>query len=150
MSKGIINNNPLNIRKVAGTRWKGEKTLSNSPFKGENHNGFVHFESVAWGIRAACCLLRTYRDKYHLCCIRDIINRWAPPSENNTEQYIRNVCIWTGFGGLQRLTENDWPQLLQAMARQETGIEISREEIMKGIELYKVKSAQRLKGAPWL
>ena len=135
MEKGIRNNNPLNIRR-GKQLWKGE-TPSDSPSKGSGEGAFCKFSSMEWGLRAAFCLLRTYRDKYHLCCIADIIRRWAPPSENDTETYIRNVCSWTGFGGHQRLTENDWPRLLQAMARMETGIEISRLEIQKGFELFK-------------
>jgi hypothetical protein len=27
--------------------------------------------------------------------IAQAINHWAPPVENNTAQYIRNVCAWT-------------------------------------------------------
>jgi hypothetical protein len=92
---------------------------------------------MEWGIRAAFCLLRTYERKYHLNCIADIISRWAPPSENQTAQYILNVCRWTGLGGKQRLTESDWPALVRAMARQECGICLSETQIQKGYELFK-------------
>ena len=127
---GIRNNNPLNIRRVAGTTWKGQRVE-------QTDKAFVQFESIEWGIRAAFCLLRTYATKYHLNCIADIIMRWAPPSENETGQYIRNVCRWTGLGGMQRLTEADWPALVRAMARQETGICLSETQINKGFELYR-------------
>ena len=127
---GERNNNPLNIRRVAGTHWKGQR-------KEQTDKGFVQFESMEWGIRAAFVLLRTYSIKCHANCVRDIIQRWAPPTENNTERYIRNVCLWTGFGGLQRLTEEDWPKLVRAMARQEIGVELSEDVIQKGFRLYK-------------
>ena len=91
---------------------------------------------MEWGLRAAFCLLRTYRDKYKLNCIADIIMRWAPPSENRTAQYIRNVCRRTGFGGMQRLTESDWPTLVKAMARQETGVELPDEQLQRAFDLY--------------
>ena len=126
---GIRNNNPLNIRCVAGTKWRGQRAE-------QTDREFVQFDSLEWGIRAAFCLLRTYRDKYRLNCIADIITRWAPPSENHTAQYICNVCRWTGFGGMQRLTVADWPSLIKAMARQECGICLSEEQIQKGYELY--------------
>jgi len=29
--------------------------------------------------------------------IRQAINRFAPPSENDTEKYVTNVCAWTGL-----------------------------------------------------
>ena len=132
---GIRYNNPLNIR-LSKTRWQGQ--IPPSPLgEGRGEASFCKFISLEWGIRAAFCLLRTYATKYHLNCIADIIMRWAPPSENHTAQYIRNVCRWTGFGGMQRLTESDWPTLVRAMARQECGICLSETQIQKGFELYR-------------
>ena len=130
MTRGLRNCNPLNIRRVAGTRWKGQ-----SSFQGDKD--FVQFERMEWGIRAAFVLLRTYSIKYKANCIQDIISRWAPPSENDTEKYIKNVCLWSGLGGLQRLTEEDWPKLVLAMARQECGALLSEEIINRGYKLYK-------------
>ena len=129
-SRGLRNCNPLNIRRVAGTTWKVQRDE-------QTDNAFVQFESIEWGIRAAFVLLRTYSTKYHANCIRDIISRWAPPTENDTERYIRNVCFWSGLGGLQRLTEQDWPKLVRAMARQECGEVLSEETINRGFELFK-------------
>lgn len=130
MTRGLRNCNPLNIRRVAGTSWKGQRVT-------QTDNAFVQFETIEWGLRAAFVLLRTYSIKYHANCIQDIIQRWAPPTENNTERYIKNVCFWTGFGGLQRLTEKDWPQLVRAMARQECGALLDEEIIQRGFELFK-------------
>ena len=129
---GIRNNNPLNIRR-SKTLWKGESPLPAPPL-GEC---FCKFESVEWGLRAAFCLLRTYANKYRLCCVRDIINRWAPPTENDTTSYIRHVCQLTGFGGNQRLTEKDWTRLVKAMARMECGVDIDDETIAKAFLLYR-------------
>ena len=132
---GIRNNNPLNIRR-GKSRWQGEAL----PQRGSGEGAFVQFSSMEWGIRAAFVLLRTYSIKYKANCIQDIVTRWAPPSENNTEAYIKNVCLWTGFGGLQRLTEEDWPALVRAMARQECGAVLEEEIINRGYELYKNRS----------
>ena len=130
MTRGELNCNPLNIRRVAGTTWRGQRDE-------QTDHAFVQFRTIEFGLRAAFVLLRTYSTKYHANCIRDIISRWAPPSENNTEKYIKNVCLWTGLGGLQRLTEEDWPKLVRAMARQECGEVLSEETINRGFELFK-------------
>ena len=135
MTRGLRNNNPLNIRRVAGQRWKGE--ILPSIQGGDGGGSFVRFESIEYGIRAAFVLLRTYSIKYKANCIQDIISRWAPPSENDTEKYIKNVCLWSGLGGLQRLTEEDWPKLVLAMARQECGALLSEDVVQKGFQLYR-------------
>jgi len=160
---GIRNNNPLNIRR-SKTLWKGEipplpiegatgvfrETTecgfdptkgSESPFAtgSAGRGSFCAFQSMEWGLRAAFCLLRTYANKYRLCCVRDIIGRWAPPTENATNSYIRHVCQLTGFGGNQRLTEKDWPKLVKAMARMECGVDLEDDIIQKGFQLYRQK-----------
>ena len=134
IARGIRNNNPLNIRR-GKSRWQGEIS---SP-RGEDGRGlsFVQFESLEYGIRAAFVLLRTYREKYKAVCIEDIITRWAPPTENDTRKYISDLCKLTGFGGKERLTENEWPRLVQAMARIECGVTLSEDVIQKGFRLYR-------------
>ncbi len=134
MTRGLRNCNPLNIRRVAGTKWKGQSAE-------QTDKEFVVFEEHAWGIRAACCILRTYRDKYHAVCIEDIITRWAPPTENDTRKYICDCCRLTGFGGKERLTESSWPALVRAMAFIESGILLSQEIINQGYKLYKNTNA---------
>ena len=158
---GLRNNNPLNIRYVPGTRWQGslpqegrlesleeQVNAAPAPQRGASSHlrrrkegvSFVRFSSMEFGLRAAYKILDTYRRKYHANCIRDIITRWAPPSENDTEQYIRNVCKWTGYGGNERLTEAQWPALVRAMARQECGVELSNALINKAFEMFKGKT----------
>ncbi len=130
MTRGLRNNNPLNIRRVAGTSWKGQRAT-------QTDKAFVQFETIEWGLRAAYCILRTYRNKYKAVCIEDIITRWAPPTENDTRRYICDCCRLTGFGGKERLAEKDWPQLVKAMARIECGAILSEEIINRGYELFK-------------
>ena len=171
MTRGLRNNNPLNIRKVPGTHWRGEvlppkgatgvfrgaTECGSGPTKGsdypvatEDREGagdreFVQFSSVEYGIRAAFCILNTYRRKYKAVCIEDIINRWAPPSENATSEYIRTVCRLTGFGGKERLEESQLPALVCAMAFVECGAHISKETILKGYNLFKEIQNSKLK-----
>lgn len=130
MTRGLRNNNPLNIRRVAGTSWKGQRAT-------QTNKAFVQFETIEWGLRAAYCILRTYRNKYKAVCIEDIITRWAPPTENDTRRYICDCCRLTGVGGKERLAEKDWPQLVKAMARIECGAILSEEIINRGYELFK-------------
>lgn len=85
MTRGLRNNNPGNIRKD-GTHWKGEVEPSRDA-------AFKQFESMAWGYRAMFKCLNTYSRKYGLDTIRKMISRWAPPSENDTDAYIRNESV---------------------------------------------------------
>ena len=87
MSRGLANNNPGNIRR-SKVRYKGEVQPSRDP-------AFKQFESPAWGYRAVFMLLHTYRVRHGLRTIREMISRWAPPSENHTEAYIRAVAAET-------------------------------------------------------
>ena len=132
--RGLRNNNPLNIRRIVGTIWQGQLAE-------QRDKKFVQFKSIEWGIRAACCILKTYQRKYQATCVEDIITRWAPPSENATSEYIRTVCRLTGFGGKERLEESQLPALVCAMAFVECGAHISKETINKAHSLYvKLKS----------
>ena len=135
MTLGLRNNNPLNIRRVAGTKWKGQEPPSNSPLKGEDRE-FVRFSSMEYGIRAAFCILDTYRRKYQDVCVEDIIARWAPPSENATSEYLRTVCRLTGFGGKERRREQQWLLLVQVMALVESKMCLSDAELIRGYDLY--------------
>ena len=131
MTRGIRNCNPLNIRRVAGTSWRGE---DRNPAVHDKQ--FVQFRSMEWGLRAAFCLLRTYQKKYNATCIQDIISRWAPPSENNTDAYVKHVCQLTGFGGQERLTEKEWPRLVRAMAVIESTAWLDEDLIDRSFKLY--------------
>ena len=87
--RGLRNCNPLNIRRTADL-WQGLAERQPDP-------EFFTFRSMAWGYRAAFIVLRTYCHKYGLRTVRDIIARWAPPEDgNDTENYIRKVCVLTG------------------------------------------------------
>ena len=112
------------------------------PPRGSGEGAFCHFQSMEYGIRAAFCLLRTYATKYQLNCVKDIITRWAPPSENDTQNYIRHVCVLTGFGGNQRLTEKDWPRLVKAMAKMESGTDLDDELIRRAWRLFQMKNEE--------
>jgi hypothetical protein len=83
-SRGFRNNNPGNIRK--GSNWHG---LAEE----QNHSAFCVFSHPTYGIRALAYLLKNvYQGRYNLDTIEKLIDRWAPPSENETSDYVVFVC----------------------------------------------------------
>ena len=121
ISRGIRNNNPLNIRR-SKDQWQGLRAVQTDP-------SFCQFETLEYGWRAAFKLLtRTYYHTYRLFTIRAIINKWAPPNENKTEAYIKNVSRLTGIGpdesiGIPSEKPARWMMIGIAMAIQENGME---------------------------
>lgn len=133
VSRGIRNNNPGNIRKST-EKWQG---LS----KTQTDESFFQFESMEYGIRAIASILKTYYKKYGLDTVRSIINRWAPPNENATDNYIAAVCKAVGVGDNDKLRVSD-PYvlflLIKGIVKQENGPDasvITDDQIRKGISL---------------
>lgn len=83
-TRGIRNNNPMNIRK-SGSTWLGKIVPSHDP-------DFEQFDTPVDGIRAGAKILINYRRHDGLSTIAQIIGRWAPGTENNTGSYIDDVC----------------------------------------------------------
>ena len=92
--RGIRNNNPGNIRK-SQVDWIGEVTGVDESFES--------FDTMENGIRALGKLLLTYDKKYGLNTVRSIIDRWAPPNENNTEAYIAATATRMGVNSEDKL-----------------------------------------------
>ncbi|WP_064975053.1 structural protein P5 [Alistipes provencensis] len=131
MSRGLSNCNPGNIRQ-SGVRYKGEVRPSRDP-------AFKQFESLAWGYRAVFMLLHTYRVRHGLRTIREMISRWAPPSENHTEAYIRAVSADTGIGPDEVLDTLDPAVMVPvaaAISRVENGATADPDEIRRGWKLF--------------
>lgn len=78
-TRGIRNNNPANIKR-SSTRWAYMRSI-------QSDNKFVQFTEMKYGIRAFFILMRTYRYKYGLKTPSQIIDRFAPSSENDTNAY---------------------------------------------------------------
>lgn len=130
-ARGIRNNNPGNIR--IGQDWKGEVP------KGTNTDGaFEQFSSPQYGIRAIAKILRAYSTR-GLDTIREIINTWAPPVENNTDAYINSVSISTGFGPddcLDMTSIDVQTKIIEAIIMHENGVQpYSIQVIQEGIRL---------------
>lgn len=83
--RGIRNNNPGNIE--WGDKWQGLVSPD-----ARTDKRFCQFVDPSWGIRAIGVILINYQDKYNIRTIRGIINRWAPPVENDSNAYINAVA----------------------------------------------------------
>jgi hypothetical protein len=83
-TRGIRNNNPGNIRHSPNFTWLGEIN--------QDDDGFVIFDTMENGVRALARNLYSYQSKHGLNTTREIISRWAPPTENDTAAYIKSVA----------------------------------------------------------
>lgn len=131
MSRGLRNNNPGNIRKD-GKHWMGEVEPSQDA-------AFKQFETMAWGYRAVFQCLNTYYRKYGLDTIRKMISRWAPPTENDTEAYIRTVSELSGVPDTSRITpanKDIMIPIVAAMSRVENGVSANMADVREGWELF--------------
>lgn len=129
LPRGYRNNNPLNIRK-SNELWAGEVRPSQDA-------SFKQFKSMGYGFRAALKLLRNYIGKGYNT-IEKIINRWAPPTENNTGSYINNVVQRSGIPAQKVINRNDRESLIAivyAMAISENGKAPDRADIEAGWEM---------------
>lgn len=138
--RGIRNNNPGNIDRNK-TVWEG--------MAGEQSDTrFITFESPEYGIRAMARIIRNYERKYKLRTIEQIVSRWAPPSENNTNAYIQNVSRHLNISPQSPLNLNDnalLGQLIKAIIQHENGGDYySDQVIQRGIELEKQGSSKRV------
>ena len=100
--RGIRNNNPLNIRRNPANQWQGLRPVQADKL-------FCQFKSMKWGLRAAIKLLDNYIRR-GAQTPRQIISRWAPPSENDTASYVRKACQRAGL-------DPDFPVLFWADLR---------------------------------
>ena len=83
-------------------------------------------------------LLDTYRKRYGLCTLREMIMRYAPPEENHTALYISAVSDMTGIRPDEVLDTRDrkvMVPIVAAMSRVENGRVANRAEVEKGWEL---------------
>ena len=144
MSRGLRNNNPLNIRHSAD-RWQGARIA-------QTDKAFVQFTSMAYGYRAAWKILDTYclafKREGKAYNVRNIIGRWAPPTENDTDAYVRAVVKLSGLGGNENMLRpkhyrafdevEKLVRLIRAMTCVENGIkweEVDTKDLWHGYDL---------------
>ena len=132
MSRGLSNNNPGNIRR-SRVRYKGECATSTDP-------EFRQFESIEWGYRAIFMLLYTYHLRHGCRTLRQMIDRYAPPTENPTSNYLRFVSERSGVGPdyvIDVTSRALMVDIVCAISQFENGVPAKREDVLRGWELFR-------------
>jgi len=126
--RGIRNNNPGNIRH--GDDWMGLSTEQKDP-------SFCCFIKPEYGIRAMARILANYQRRYGIKTVRGIINRWAPPVENDTDAYVEHVAEVVGVGPDEKIqVKSVLALLIPVIILHENGTNPYSSEILrKGIEM---------------
>lgn len=132
--RGVRNCNPLNIER--GTKWKGLRPE-------QTDKRFCQFVSMQYGWRAGLVILRNYIKGNNAArkpfdTIEKIINRWAPPKENNTSSYIKAVCEDVGIDMRTRIKWEDRAAIcaiVKAMARVECNVIFDIEPIYAAYDM---------------
>jgi len=137
---GLRNNNPGNLRPSL-IPWVGQ-TGSNS--------GFCTFKDCSYGLRALAVDLSNKITSDGLDTITDIINKYAPPSENDTQAYINAVSDSTGWDPDQTIDFNsaNLANLMQAIIEHENGpasSQITNADIVEGINMIPQSIINRVK-----
>jgi hypothetical protein len=112
---GPNSNNPGNIRASDGNAWQGKNTQPGAQFES--------FDTPESGVRAMSVLLGNYA-KQGVNTLGGIVNRWAPPNENQTSALVANAAKRTGLDPNQPLDLSDpavRAKVVQALIVQEQG-----------------------------
>lgn len=123
-SRGIRNNNPGNIDRSPANQWQGRMPRMRMTAAQAAEPRFEVFRTPAWGIRAMCILLINYQDKHGLNTVRGIIDRWAPPVENDTGAYVQAVALAVGVHARAPIDVQDYDclrALVESIIHHENG-----------------------------
>ena len=129
-TRGIRNCNPGNLRK-SKDNWRGLR-------KEQTDKEFFQFVTPEYGYRAMIITIRNYNRRYGLNTVSKIINRYAPPIENHTDNYINYVAKQMGVDPNEVIdTENKetMVEMVCAMSFVENGKKAIRCEVERGWEL---------------
>lgn len=124
-------NNPFNIRYNIHNDWLGV-------VRGKTHNDFEEFTEMRYGLRAGLKLLLRYYNGYGLHTIRDIITKFAPPTENDTEVYIAYVARQVGVEPDDEIDLNKKATLISVakwMLKMETGKTFANAQLVEAYAL---------------
>jgi hypothetical protein len=113
-TRGYRNNNPGNLRTLpAASAWNGQIG---------DDNGYAIYDTMADGVRAASKQLQKYAKGGNIT-IRQIISKWAPPSDNNpTDAYVDYVAKRLSVSPDAQLNiYSELPELCRAIFHYENG-----------------------------
>ncbi|UAN43389.1 transglycosylase (plasmid) [Enterobacter sp. JBIWA008] len=124
-NRNFRNNNPGNL--VFANQEGASLEAANS--NGEQR--FAKFNTPEEGIRGLANQVSSYYEGTSkaagyekLQTVSSIISKWAPPNENNTNQYIKNVCDYLGVSPNEKIDASDpevMTRLVRAIATKEGG-----------------------------
>lgn len=127
VTRGVRNNNPGNIDYNPRNQWLGQ--LPPDPLIEKR---FARFDTAENGIRALAKLVLAYRGKDGMPgvgspgidTVREVINRWAPGVENDTDAYIKAVANGVGVAPNQPIDLRNFRTLIAittGIIKQENG-----------------------------
>jgi hypothetical protein len=103
--RGLRNFNPGNLR--VGEPWRGLAEVCEMDDDQLAETDFCVFISPIYGIRALAKLLIGYQKRHNLYTVRGIIDRYAPPVENDTGSYVANVADCMAVGRHEHIDLSD-------------------------------------------
>lgn len=138
-ARGIRNNNPGNIDRNPANKWQGRMAREKMTPEQAAEKRFEVFASPAWGIRAMCVLLINYFDKHGCDTVQKVINRWAPPVENDTSAYVRAVAAAVGVAPTVFINLHEYtrlrPLVVAIIAHENAGYRYSDDVVEEGLRL---------------
>jgi len=124
VARSLRDNNPLNLTYLPGQ----------AGVVGRDGR-FGRYGTMADGVSAAVNQIMIDRSR-GMNTIRKLVTSWAPPGENDTAAYIRDVSKWTGYGPDQPLNLRNprvMSAIVAAMARQEGSGRLAPSDLASGV-----------------
>lgn len=124
--RGIRNHNAGNIRLNDAFKWDGQVEGSDK--------SFCTFVSAEWGVRALAKTLMNYGRVHGLNTVSEIISRWAPSVENDTDAYIESVADaigWYSWVPLDLDNMSTVTDLVKAIIHHENGVQPYSDELIE-------------------
>lgn len=106
----MVNNNPGNLR------FAGQEGAT------QGQGGFAHFSTPQAGFQALLGQIKLDAGRGHT--LASFIGKFAPPSENNTSQYVNQIAQAVGVDPNTPLSQIDLLALGKAMALKESSSKI--------------------------
>ena len=130
LTRGFRNNNVGNIR-ISSTAWAGKIAISKNTDK-----AFEQFIEFRYGTLAMIILLRRYVTG-GTNTLRKIIYKYAPPSENNSANYLAQISTWSGLklDSVLKADKETLRKLVITMARLESGVGFTNQDFEEAYTL---------------
>lgn len=115
-TRGERNRNPGNLKYDLHTAWLGQT--------GHDAEGFCIFDAPLHGLRAMCIVLINYQILDGCKTLADVIARYAPFTENDTQAYLADVEQHSGIAAdcpLDLMRKSELAALARAIVHHENG-----------------------------